>query len=78
MNVNTMQLKLFQEFLQTVDKYQAFVVDVTDVARFPSDASADEQKFTLSKAIEVTESSATRSPPRRRRRTRSSSPSSST
>ena len=50
-----MQLKLFQEFLQTVDKYQAFVVNVTDVARFPSDASADEQKFTLSKAIEVTD-----------------------
>ena len=53
--VNTMQLKLFHASLQTVDKYQAFIIDVIDVGPFPADASADEQKYTLSKAIEVTD-----------------------
>ena len=53
--VNTMQLKSNQAFLQTVDESQAFITDVIDVARFPADASVDEQMNTFSKALEVTD-----------------------
>ena len=55
MPVNTMRLKANQAFLQIVDEYQAFITEVLRKSSFPADASAEEQKYTLSKAIEVTD-----------------------
>ena len=53
MSVNTMQPKADQSFLRTIDEYQEFITIVIDDPRFPADVSADEQKYTLSKVIEV-------------------------